>query len=71
MQPRGRLNHRLSGSGFNTILGVQQMLMFDPYSGLQIFGKRYDVHDNVAYIKTKLKRFFTAEMRFQSIFNVI
>ena len=29
--------------------------MCDPFSGLSIFGKRYDVHDNVAYIEmTKL-----------------
>ena len=28
--------------------------MCDPYSGLQINGERYDVHNNVAYIMTKL-----------------
>ena len=27
-------------------------------NGLQIFRKRYDVHNNLAYIMTKLKRFY-------------
>ena len=27
-------------------------------SGLSIFGKRYDVHNNVAYMTTKLSRFY-------------
>ena len=36
------------------------------YSGLQIFGQRYNAHNNVAYIMT-----FMAEMRFQSNHNVI
>ena len=28
--------------------------MCDPYSGLQIYVKRYDVHNNVAYIMTQI-----------------
>ena len=32
---------------------------------------RFSVNNNIAYIMTKLKRFFTAEMSFQSNPNVI
>ena len=38
-------------------------------SGLQIYGKLYDVHNNVAYIMTQLF-LFTAEMRLQSNLKV-
>ena len=42
-------------------------------SGLQIFRKRYDLHNNVAYItcNDKIETFFTAETRFKSDLNVI
>ena len=43
--------------------------MFDPYSGVQIFGKRYDVHNNVAYIAYwQNYNVFTADMRFKVFF---
>ena len=44
--------------------------MFDPFSGLLNFGKRYDVHKSVAYIMTTLQR-FTAEMICQNYLYVI
>ena len=36
-------------------------------SGLQIFGKHYDVHNNVAYIMTKLLRFLQQKRYFKVI----
>ena len=40
-------------------------------SGLQIYEKRYTVHDNVAYISLTKLLCFMQEMRFQNNFNVM
>ena len=43
---------------------MHKKIIFEPYSGLQIFGKGYDVHNNFANTM-KYYNVFTPEMRFQ------
>ena len=63
---KNKLSHDVtSGSEIRPCIKIDKPLVV-----LQIFGKRYDVHNNIAYIMTKLY-VFTSEMRFQSNLNVI